>query len=415
MVLFIRLLRESVLFAYSSVIVNKLRTILTLLGITIGIFAIIAVFTVLDSFEANVRESVSSMGENVIRVEKWPWEFGENYPWWEYMKRPETKISDYKEIKKRSQLAETVCFCASKHRQIKYKNNYSDRITISMNSFEYYDIRPFEFEYGRYFTNIESEYGHSCCILGYEVAKQLFENQNPVGKEIKLIGNKLLVVGVAKKMGKDVVGEGSLDEMVLIPVNYGKQLFDLESSDAYVKVRAKPGVLTADLQEELRVIMRSIRRIKPMEKENFALNQASLFSKILDSIFGAINLGGWIIGGFSILVGGFGIANIMFVSVRERTNIIGIQKACGAKNYVILVQFLIESVILALAGGVIGLLLVFLATQIAKSMGDFIVILSLKNIIMGLVVSGLIGLISGFVPAWMASRLNPVEAINTHF
>jgi putative ABC transport system permease protein len=388
---------------------------LTLSGITIGIFAIIAVFTILDSFEANVRESVSSMGENVIRVEKWPWEFSEDYPWWEYIKRPEPKISDYKELKKRSQLAETVCFCASKRRPVKYKNNYTERITISMNSYEYYDIRPFEFEYGRYFTQIESEFGHNCCILGYDIAKQLFENQNPVGQQIKLVGNNLLVIGVAKKMGKDVVGEGSLDEMALIPVNYGKQLFDLKYSDAYIKVKAKPGVTTADLQEELKMIMRSIRKIKPLEKENFALNQASMFTRILDSIFGAINLGGWIIGGFSMLVGGFGIANIMFVSVRERTNIIGIQKACGAKNYVILVQFLFEAVILALAGGVIGLLFVFLGTQIAKSMGDFIVVLSAKNIMMGLFVSGLIGLISGFVPAWMASRLNPVEAINTHF
>jgi len=414
-VLFVRLLRESVLFAYSSVIVNKLRTILTLSGITIGIFAIIAVFTILDSFEANVRESVSSMGENVIRVEKWPWEFTEDYPWWEYMKRPEPKINDYKEIKKRSQLAETVCFCASKHRQVQFKNNYSDRITISMNSYEYYDIRPFDFEYGRYFTPIESEYGHNCCILGYTIATQLFQNQDPVGKEIKLIGHSLRVVGVAEKMGKDVVGEGSLDEMVLIPINYGKQLFDLEYADAYVKVKAKPGVQTADLQEELRMIMRSVRRIKPLEKENFALNQASLFSKILDSIFGAINTGGWIIGGFSLLVGGFGVANIMFVSVRERTNIIGIQKACGAKKYVILVQFLFESVILAVAGGIIGLLFVFLGTVIAKSMGDFIVVLSVKNILMGIFVSSIIGLVSGFIPAWVASRLNPVDAINTHF
>lgn len=415
MILFIRLLRESFLFAYHSVIINKLRTVLTLLGITIGIFAIIAVLTILDSFEANVRESVSSMGENVVRIEKWPWEFSDNYPWWEYMKRPEVSINEYKEVKRRSQLAEGVCLCASKRRQIKYKNNHSERITISMNSHEYYDMRPFEFENGRYFTTIESELGRNCCILGYEVARQLFENQNPVGEEIKLQGNKILVIGVAKKMGKDVVGEGSLDEMVLIPINYGKQLFDLKQSDTYIKVKANANVQTADLQTELKSIMRSLRRIKPMEKDNFALNQASLFSKVLDSIFGAINKGGWFIGGFSLLVGGFGVANIMFVSVRERTNIIGIQKACGAKNYVILVQFLFESILLAIAGGLIGLLIVFLGTQLAKSLGDFIVVLSFKNIVLGIGVSGFIGLVSGFVPAWVASKLNPVEAINTHF
>jgi putative ABC transport system permease protein len=210
------------------------------------------------------------------------------------------------------------------------------------------------------------------------------------------------------------LGEGSIDEQIFIPMNFGRRLFDLNNIHPAIWVKAKDGIKSADLQDELKLLMRSIRRIKPLEKDNFALNQSSVISKVFDGVFSAMNIAGWIIGGFSILVGGFGIANIMFVSVKERTNIIGIQKAVGAKNYVILVQFLFESVILSLTGGLLGLLLVFAGTLIVSN-SDFSISLTLGNISLGLIVSGIIGIISGFAPAWSASRLNPVEAINTHF
>ena len=403
------------LFAYSSVVVNKLRTFLTLLGITIGIFAIISVFTILNSMETNVRESISSLGSDVRYIQKWPWSFESDYPWWEYIKRPEPDLNDYKELKRRSRLADAVCLSSQVSRQIKYGNNYTEKIDIMMNTHEYFDIKPFELEYGRYFSPVESEFGRNCCIIGNNIASQLFENQNPVGKEVKLMGRKLLVIGVVKKMGKDFLGASSLDDAALIPLNYGKYLFDIRYIGASLMVKAKVGVSLGELQEELRIIMRSIRKIRPLEKENFALNQTSLLNKMTDSIFKVINLAGWIIGGFSILVGGFGIANIMFVSVKERTHIIGIQKACGAKRYVILVQFLSVAVILAIAGGIIGLLLVFCGTLIVNSLSSFTITLTLGNVITGLLVSGIIGVVSGFAPAWSAARLSPVDAINTHF
>jgi putative ABC transport system permease protein len=412
--LFVRLLRESVLFAYQSVISNKLRTFLTLLGITIGIFAIISVFTILDSMEAEVRNSISSLGENVVRVEKWPWLFGPNYPWWEFIKRPEANLNDYREIKQRSKLSDVVCFSSSVNRSIKNGSNYIESVTVMMNTHEYFDIKPIEFEKGRYFTPFESELGRNCCVVGFQIANQLFPNQDPVGKEIKMAGHKLTIIGVARKMGSDIVGE-SLDEAILIPFYYGRQLFDLHRIGTHIKVRAMPGVSVTNLMEELRMIIRSERRLGPMEKDNFALNQASVLSKMFDTIFGVIDLAGWIIGGFSILVGGFGIANIMFVSVKERTHIIGIQKACGAKKYVILVQFLFEAMILSLAGGIIGLLMVFGGTLLVNSSSDFTIVLTVGNVVRGLVVSGVIGIVSGFAPAWTAARLNPVEAINTHF
>lgn len=417
MILFIKLLKESFLFAYSSVVANKLRTFLTLLGITIGIFAIIAVFTVLNSLENKIRNSVSSLGSDIIYVQKWPWSFGPDYPWWEYMQRPVPKLAEYKEMKRRSQLAEAVCFSVSAGRMVKYKNNTADNIGIWINTHEFAQIRSFELQEGRYFTPEESESVRNICIIGYELARKLFPDEDPLGKQVTMMGRKITVIGVASKEGKDMIGGGSLDEMMLLTMNYGSTIFDIRSDrmNPFIWVKARPGVTNSELSDEITQIMRSIRRIKPLDKSSFAVNQASLLSQGIDRIFFMINLAGWIIGGFSILVGGFGIANIMFVSVKERTRIIGIQKALGAKRYTILVEFLYESVILSLAGGILGLILVYIGTIIAKYGADFEVTMGLGNIIRGLFISGIIGVVSGFLPAYTAAKMNPVDAMNTHF
>ncbi len=417
MILFIRLLKESFLFAYASVVANKLRTFLTLLGITIGIFAIIAVFTVLNSLEDKIRNSVSSLGSDIIYVQKWPWSFGPDYPWWEYMKRPVPNYKEYEELKRRSKLAEAVCFSVSTGRTIKYKNNTAENMGVWVNTHEFGQIRSFELAQGRYFTLDESESVRNVCIIGHEIASKLFEDEDPIGKQVNMMGRKITVIGVVTKEGKDMIGGGSLDEMILLPMNYGSTLFDIRKDrmNPFIWVKAKSGVKTADLSDEITQIMRSVRRIKPMEKETFSINQASMLAQGIDNIFFMINMAGWIIGGFSILVGGFGIANIMFVSVKERTRIIGIQKALGAKRYTILVEFLYESVILSLAGGVLGLILVYIGTLLAKYTADFEVAMTFGNIVRGLLISGIIGVVSGFLPAYTAARMNPVDAINTHF
>jgi putative ABC transport system permease protein len=416
-VLFIRLLKESFLFAYSSVVANKLRTFLTLLGITIGIFAIIAVFTVLNSLEDKIRNSISSLGDDIIYVQKWAWGGGNDYPWWEYLKRPLPKYSEYEDLKRRSKLAQVVCFSAVAERTIKYKNNTAENIGIWINSYEFAEIRSFELEKGRYFTLEESENARNLCMIGHEVARKLFGDEDPLGKQITMIGRKLTVIGVTAKEGSNMFGGGSLDENIFLNVSYGATIFDMKSEMVYpfIWVKAKPGVKVNDLSDEVTQLMRSIRRIKPLDKENFSVNQSSVLTQIIDNIFFMINLTGWIIGGFSILVGGFGIANIMFVSVKERTRIIGIQKALGAKRYTILVEFLYESVILSLAGGILGLIFVYIGTLIATYGLDFKVSLSFANILKGLLISGVIGVVSGFLPAYTAARMNPVDAINTHF
>ena len=231
-----------------------------------------------------------------------------------------------------------------------------------------------------------------------------------VGERIKLGGRKAIIIGVFAKEGEDIIGN-SMDTAVLIPVNFGRSILNIRNADPMLMVKAKSGIEKSELKDELRGAMRSIRKLKPQMPDNFVLNEISVISSALDSVFSVIGLAGWVIGGFSILVGGFGIANIMFVSVKERTKLIGIQKALGAKNNFILMQFLLESIILCLIGGALGLLMVFGLATTATNLSDFSIQLSLENIILGLSVSIIIGIVSGIVPALSAARLDPVEAI----
>ncbi|MBL7889082.1 MAG: ABC transporter permease [Bacteroidia bacterium] len=413
--IFLGLFRESILFALHALVVNKLRTILSLLGITIGIFAIIMVFTVVDSLEQNLRKSVQSLGDDVVFIQKWPWAFSEDYPWWKYMNRPLPDYTELDEVLRGCDGAQSAAFVATSRITVKYQSSSIENVTIVMASHQYDKVKNFEIAEGRYFTDIESSAGRPVAVIGDVLAKALFPMQDPLGKTIKVNGAKVTVIGVFKKEGESILG-GSPDTQVLVPVNYARSLVDIrdESLDPQIMVRAKPGVTNDDLISELTGLMRSVRKIKPAGEEDFALNQTSLISNQFDSLFGIIGIAGWIIGGFSILVGGFGIANIMFVSVKERTNIIGIQKSLGAKNYFILLQFMFESVFLSFIGGLIGLLIVFMITLFAGDSFGMEIVLSRSNVILGFTISILIGVVSGFVPAYTASQMDPVEAIRSN-
>jgi putative ABC transport system permease protein len=413
--IFLGLFKESILFAISALTVNKLRTFLSLLGITIGIFAIIIVFTLVDSLEKDLRKSVQSLGDDVVFVQKWPWIFEGNYPWWKYMNRP---LPDYKELDdvlRGCNSAQAAAFLITAQITLKYKSSSIENVSIVCASHDYERVKNYEIAEGRYFTEIESSAGRPVAIIGSVLAEALFPHESPLGKTVKINGAKAIVVGVFKKEGESILG-GSPDAQVLVPVNYARSLIDIrdESLDPQIRVKAKPGITNDELIAELTGLMRSIRKLKPVEEDNFALNQTSLISKQFDSMFGIVGMAGWIIGGFSILVGGFGIANIMFVSVKERTNIIGIQKSLGAKNYFILSQFLFESVFLSLIGGVLGLLIVFIITFFAGDSFGMEVTLSRSNVVLGFTISVLIGVISGFIPAYSASQLDPVEAIRAN-
>lgn len=405
--------------AIQSVTVNRLRALLSLLGITIGIFAIIAVFTIVDSLEKNIRDSVDTLGSDVLYVEKWPWapEEGEEYAWWKYMNRPLASLDELEYIKNNARGAENVCFLSAVGRRIEYGNNNVEGSTIFGVTDGFQDIRSFEMGKGRYFSPMETDAGRNVVVIGDKIAQDLFQGANPLGKSIEILGRKVMVIGVLEKEGQSVVEFLNLDEGAILPLEFYRGFIDIKSDMAspQIWVQAKQNVAIEELTFEITQMLRSYRRLKPADEDNFALNQTSIINNQLDQLFAVLKIAGFFIGIFSIIVGGFGIANIMFVSVKERTHIIGIQKALGAKRYSILTQFLFESVMLSVAGGIIGLLIVFLGAMAISLSGDFSVFLSVDNIILGIGISSLIGLVSGIFPAWQGARMDPVVAINTSF
>lgn len=414
--LILRLIAESFRFAYNSLVVNKLRTFLSLLGITIGIFCIISVFTIIDSLERTIRDSMSKLGSNVIYVQKWPWTPppGESeYPWWKYLNRPIPTLSETQEILRRSGLSQYAVFNYGFNRTIQSGSNKAENVAIIGSSNGLIETWSLKISNGRPLTEEEFDSGANFAMLGSGIAEQLFPGITPVGKTIKIQGFTLYIVGVFEKMGEDMFGT-SMDKRILIPVKLISRMVDprMEMGQSII-VKGKADAPAARLSEELEGIMRSIRRIKPSDENDFALNEVSLISGQLDSLFNVINIAGWLIGGFAIIVGGFGIANIMFVSVKERTKIIGLQKALGAKNKFILLEFLFEASVLSLIGGAIGLLIIYASTFAVSKAFDFNLVLSAGNIITGLMISVVIGLVAGLIPARTAAHLDPVTAMNT--
>jgi putative ABC transport system permease protein len=411
----LRILKESVFFALHSLLTNKLRTLLSLLGVTIGIFAIIAVLTAVDSLETNVRGELSELGDDVVYVQKWPWGGGGNTPWWKYMNRPNATYKDFQKLTKTFSKADAIAMAVyPKGQTIKYSNNSVSDVQVVSVSNTFQDFGSLDLSMGRFFSTTESNNGNGVAVLGSEIAKGLFEQIDPIGKYINVFGRKLRVIGVFVKEGTSVIGS-SKDQEIYVPLGFLRRLYNLNEGrlESYIMVRPRKDMGMAQLKDELTGRMRSIRRLRPREDDNFALNELSVLSGNLDEFFGILNLAGILIGGFSILVGGFGIANIMFVSVRERTNIIGIQKALGAKNYFILSQFLVESIVLALLGGGLGLTLVFGLTFLASDLAGMDIFLGARNIFVGLGISASIGLLAGMIPAWMGAKMNPVDAIRT--
>ena len=411
----LKLIFESFRFAWSALRSNLLRTTLSLLGVTVGIFAIIAVFTVVDSLERSIKESLNFLGDKTIYVMKWPWIFTDNYEWWKYVNRPQPVYEEYEFLAANLQEAAAVSIFANRRTTMKRGNNSIEGVNVFGISYDHDKVVDIPIEQGRYFTEQEVDRGVNVAVIGVNVADALFPYQSPLGKEMKVKGLKYTIVGVMKPQGENMLEGPSNDDNAFVPYGSFRKLYYSGKYDGVGSVIGVKGFEDDPnlerVEAEIRGLMRQRRSLKPRVEDNFALNRPQMFADFIGNVFTVVTFVGGIIGSFSILIGGFGIANIMFVSVRERTNIIGIQKSLGAKNYFILFQFLFEAVFLSLIGGLVGLSLVYLISLIP--LGSLELVLTFDNILIGIGLAVVIGVLSGLIPAWGAAKMDPVTAIRT--
>ena len=407
------ILSNSLKLTMQELMVNKLRTGLSLMGISFGIFCIIGVLATVNSLEMNIQNQLKSLGSNTIYIDKWDYSGSADYPWWKFVNRPVPKYKEVGFIKERSELASNIAFQINSRGNIEYNNFALESVTLTGITEEEDNIQPITIEYGRYFSGSEFASGSPVSIIGNTNAENLFgDAQYAVGKVVKVKGKKTTIIGVIKKMGASMIGQ-DYDNGFFIPYRFAIQIFNEDQSNPKIIVKGKENVSSEALANELEGIMRSIRKLGPTEDDNFTLNQISALSNQISSVFSSVNLGGWAIGLLSLIVGAFGIANIMFVTVKERTPIIGLKKAIGAKKRSILLEFLLEAAIICILGGLIGLILVFILTLVLTNVFNFPVYISFGILSLALSICIFIGILSGIIPAISAARLDPVVAIRS--
>jgi len=414
MVKLLSILWNSFRMALQELKVNKLRTFLSLFGITIGIFCIIGVLATVDSLERKVQNDIKTLGSNTIYIDKWNYGGGPDYPWWKYMKRPNVKIEELDALKQKSELAAYAAFFVSRNVNYSYLDNILNNTSIYGVTGEFNNIQTIDIETGRYLIESDFLRGSAVGVIGYKVAEELYgKAEKAVGKEISFGGRKVYVVGVIKKQGQSFIGGFNYDDCMIVPYRYFASIYSPETSSPNIIVQGKPKIASSALQDELNGVMRQLRKLSPTQEDNFTCNDVAMFSEQVNGFFGQVTAGGWAIAGLSLIVGAFGVANIMFVTVRERTSQIGLKKAIGAKRSTILTEFLLESAFLCVLGGLIGLTLVWLLSLVLSSVLPFPIYIAPNIVILGLSICIGLGVLAGIIPASIAAKLDPVVAIRT--
>ncbi|WP_438944944.1 ABC transporter permease [Sediminibacterium sp.] len=414
MVKLLSILWNSFRMALQELKVNKLRTFLSLFGITIGIFCIIGVLATVDSLERKVQNDLKTLGSNTIYIDKWNYGGGPDYPWWKYMKRPNVKIEELDAIKQKSELSAFAAFFVSRNVNYSYQDNILNNTSLYGVTNEFNSIQTIDIETGRYLIESDFQRGAAVGVIGFKVAEELYgKADKAVGKEISYGGRKVYVVGVIKKQGQSFIGGFNYDDCMIVPYRYFASIYSPETSSPNIIVQGKPKIASSALQDELNGVMRQLRKLSPTQEDNFTCNDVAMFSEQVNGFFGQVTVGGWAIAGLSLIVGAFGVANIMFVTVRERTSQIGLKKAIGAKRSTILTEFLLESAFLCVLGGLIGLTLVWLLSLVLSSVLPFPIYIAPNIVILGLSICIGLGVLAGIIPASIAAKLDPVVAIRT--
>lgn len=408
--------RESVSIAFSSLRRNKFRTFLSLLGVSIGIFTIVTVFCVIDAMKNGIKGGMATLGWETVLIQKEPWEIESSqngYQWWEYEKRREIGIQEYEFLKENMTTASSVVYFSSQPRAFSAMGRgYSDGYLLSITP-DYDKLLDISIAQGRNFTFKEGEIGSNVAIIGSEVARGLFPSGDAVGSEMSIDGYRVSVIGVAASEGESVMSIMDLDCAVIVPMEYGRGVFGVDKVGGTIMISPMQSVAQSEMIEQATRLLRGCRRVNPEERDDFSFNKMTYLAEQVEEVMGVVSMAGWIIGGFSLLIGGFGIANMMFVSVKERRREIGIQKALGARRSFIMVQFLVESAILSFAGGGLGILLVIIISLFLENNLQFPYEFTFMNGLRGVMIALGIGVCAGFIPAYNGSGEDPAKAMNS--
>jgi putative ABC transport system permease protein len=409
---FFEIIAASFKMAFEEFRSNKLRTFLSLFGITIGIFCIIGVLATVNSLQQNVQNDIKKLGTNSIFLDKW--EYGPNKEWWKLAKRPPIKYEEMKLLRPKVKSAEYIAFKIAGNDKVEYGDNLVSGVNYYGFSEEFPEIQKIDIGLGRYFQQSDYDHATNSAVLGYTVAEQLFiKPEDAIGKQVEIKGKKVNVVGLIKKQGQSIIDMYGFDNSIIMPYNYFKTMVKDQNSNPLIIIKGYDNMPIAQLKDELTAAMRSIRKLKPTEEDNYSLNDIEPMKQITETLFDGINTGGWAIAGLSLVVGMFGVANIMFVTVRERTSQIGLKKAIGAKRSTILLEFLMESAFLCILGGAIGIFLVFILTQVISNVLNFPIFISMGIMALAVSICIVIGILAGIVPASIAARMDPVVAIRS--
>ncbi|MBS1668847.1 MAG: ABC transporter permease [Bacteroidetes bacterium] len=416
MLRYIEIIGSSLKMALQEFRSNKMRTFLSLLGITFGIFCIISVISTISSMEAAIQNDLKSLGSNTaIFIDKWEYRDDNNYPWWKFVKRPVPKYEEMKLLKANVPQLATAVYFTSTNSTIEYGDNILSGVNYDGITEDFAVSQKLDIGYGRFLQQNEFDRGTNSIVIGYSIAEKLFiKPEKAVGKVVRLKDGKLaVVIGVFAKQGQSMINIWDYDNSIFMAYSFIKQMVTYGQANANIMVEGKPNVSLAEFKDELTGTMRAIRKLSPTEEDNYALNDVATFSNNIHELFGNITLGGWAITALSLIVGMFGVANIMFVTVRERTSQIGLKKAIGAKRGTIMTEFLLESAFLCIIGGLIGLIAVFILTQIFSAMFSFKVFISIDTIFFAIGICLTVGVLAGIVPAYIAAKMDPVVAIRS--
>jgi putative ABC transport system permease protein len=411
----VQILWSSFKIALRELKMNPLRTFLSLFGITIGIFCIIGVLSAVNSLSRNIKKDLKSIGNNTLFISKWQWSGNNNdYPWWVYARRPNTSLNDLVLVKERSLKTQYACFATNENSQIEKGNQLLGPVVLYSITADFIHMQDLTVGAGRYISTTEFASGANVCLLGYENAVSLFgKDVNALGQTVRMKGQTLQVIGVFKRYGRNILQGWDYDHCAVMPHTFYQRFANMQRTNIFIMAKPYPGIELAEYMGDLKGAMRGIRKLPPGKEDNFSVNDMNVFTERINEVFVYIQLGGSVIALFSLIVGAFGVANIMFVTVKERTPVIGLKKAIGAKRSSILAEFLLESAFLCILGGLMGLALLWGATILFSRLFHFEIIISAGEVSLAILLCTIIGILSGYVPARQAANMDAVVAIRS--